>query len=186
MRTLARALLVIAFSASAFAQTPSGNVFFGYSYLNADASFTGRTSFNGWAGAVEGKLFPFVGIVGDFSEEYGHTALVPVLCPAAVPNCPPGPTRADQQIYNILFGPRVSVSVKGIRPFAHVLAGFSHLSEGGGLPSNTSFAVAVGGGADFRLMRFVAWRVQADLLHADYLQNSHVNARVSTGLVLRF
>ena len=55
----------------AAAQIPtSGNVFFGYSYYNTNLTGS-RGSLNGWEGSLEGKIFPFIGIVADFIGEYG-------------------------------------------------------------------------------------------------------------------
>jgi len=190
MRTVSgKLLLLILFSAVAYAQVPSGNVFVGYSYLNVDTnnSVARRANLNGWEGSVEGKVLPFLGVVGDFSGNYGRQS-VAVECPVTVAvggNCP---STFDARTYSGLFGPRVSVSVKGVRPFAHVLIGFSesNLSASGSSKSSTSFAAAVGGGADFRIIRFAAWRVQADIIHTAWFHNTQINARVSTGLVLRF
>ena len=48
----------------------SGNVFFGDSYYNTNLT-GGRISPNGWEGSIEGKVLPFIGLVGDFSGHYG-------------------------------------------------------------------------------------------------------------------
>jgi hypothetical protein len=64
------ALLV--FASLAIAQVPtSGNVFVGYSYYNTNLSSIDRVNTNGWEASLEGKVFPFVGIVADFSSYYG-------------------------------------------------------------------------------------------------------------------
>ena len=46
-----------------------------------------------------------------------------------------------------LFGPRLSVPVGRITPFAEAMVGVAHIHTGGSLPSpsNTSFAAAFGG-----------------------------------------
>ena len=64
--------ILLLFAGVASAQIPtSGNVFFGYSYLSTDLSSSGRANTNGWEASVEGKIFPFIGIVGDFDAHYG-------------------------------------------------------------------------------------------------------------------
>ena len=70
MRTLLIVTVAIfSLPSLAAAQIPtSGNVFFGYSYLNADLSSLGRSNFNGYNASLEGKIFPWVGLVADFSE----------------------------------------------------------------------------------------------------------------------
>ena len=58
MRKIAvTAFLLLISSAFAAAQVPtSGNVFFGYSYYNANVGGQ-RTSLNGWNGSIEGKFY---------------------------------------------------------------------------------------------------------------------------------
>jgi len=105
---------------SLFAQVPtSGNIFIGYSYNRATATIDNATNLNGWNGSLEGKIFPFVGLVADFSGYYG-SASVPASCPAIIGG---GPclTNLDMSEHNFLFGPRVSFSAGRFRPFAHVL-----------------------------------------------------------------
>ena len=62
---------LLALTGLAGAQVPKGNLFFGYSYASADIGAGNRTNLNGWNGSLEGKLFPFVGIVADVSGHYG-------------------------------------------------------------------------------------------------------------------
>ncbi len=175
------ALLIL--TASSLAQVPGGNIFLGYSY--ARTHLTGPNSdqgLNGWNGSLEGKIFPFVGIVADLSGHYGSLG---TSCPAIFPgSCPPG----DQRLYSALFGPRLSVSVGRIRPFAHALFGVSHasLTSSGSSVTDTSFASAYGGGVDLKLVPFLGWRVQVDDLHTRLYNGTQNNLRVSTGIVFRF
>jgi len=56
----------------AAAQVPtSGNVFFGYTYYHTDISSVDAANTNGWEASFEGKVLPFIGIVADFSQNYG-------------------------------------------------------------------------------------------------------------------
>jgi hypothetical protein len=158
-----------------FAQVPtSGNVFIGYSYNRANFAGDG-INLNGWTGALEGKVAPFLGIVADISGQYG----------------------SGVSQHNVLFGPRVSASIGRIRPFAHVLIGVSHVSGagcsflvafagGGGDCSDTSFGDAIGGGVDYKLIKRIGWRFQGDLLQTRFFNDTQNDFRFSTGVVVHF
>jgi hypothetical protein len=177
-------------SAFAAAQVPtSGNVFLGYSYLNTSASnlgiySSGRSNTNGWEGSLEGKIFPFIGIVADFSSHYGSQN-VTFVCPVTLSSGGCENVNASFNERNILFGPRVSVGVGKFRPFAEALFGAGHINiDGGG--TDTSFATALGGGLDVKLIRPIAWRFQGDYVQTRFFGATQNNARLSTGIVLRF
>lgn len=182
MRKIAvTAFLFLISSAFAAAQVPtSGNVFFGYSYYNANVGGQ-RTSLNGWNGSIEGKFLPLIGVVADFSGYYGSqnftTCTVPILDCVIVNN--------NFTEHNYLFGPRVSVSVGKIRPFAEVLIGAGHVHVNGG-GSDTAFATAVGGGIDYKLVHLLALRAEGDYIHTDLFNIPQNNVRISTGLAFHF
>jgi opacity protein-like surface antigen len=170
------------------AQVPSGNVFVGYSYMSADLVSSSRTNLNGWNGSVEGKVLLFIGIVADFSGHYGSAPLaVNPTCTAVIGGSCAG-LSASTNIYSFLFGPRVSVSVGKVRPFAHALFGAGHMSESASLlsSSDTSFAYALGGGVDYHLIPLISWRVQADWLQTRFFSNTQNNVRISTGITIHF
>lgn len=142
-------MLLVASACASFAQLPSGNIFLGYSYLSADtANTTGRTGLNGWEGSLEGKILPFIGVVADFSTGYGtyHRSPSPIAC--ATTGCLTFPTKEKITMY--LLGPRLTFPIHPVRPFAEALIGAAHTDEPNGTvtASDTSFATAVGGGAD--------------------------------------
>jgi len=92
-----------------------------------------------------------------------------------------------------LGGPRVSVSLGRVRQFAEGLFGWAHqtlTSRDGfaGTLTEGSFAQALGGGVDCRLVKPLAWRVEADYLQMRkfFLDQQQRDVRVSTGLVLNF
>jgi hypothetical protein len=167
------------------AQVPSGNIFVGYSYLNADTNTPSRANLNGWEGSVEGKVLPFLGLVGDFSGHYGTEQSNQFI---QVGRGGTGAVSVDGKLHSLLFGPRVSVSVHGVRPFGHVLVGGAWLTQsiGSNSVNDVSFATAVGGGVDFKLVKIAGWRVQGDLLHTQVFGNTQNNVRISTGLVFHF
>jgi len=178
-RVLAILIATLAFTACANAQVPpSGNIFLGYSYFNADTNSSNRANLNGWNGSLEGKIFPFVGIVADVGGYYG-TQNFPAICTGTCIS------NASTKTYTALFGPRVSFSVGKIRPFAHALVGAGHIS--GTLDgSDTSLSDAIGGGVDYHLIPLIAWRLQADELQTRFFSATQNNFRFSTGLVFHF
>jgi hypothetical protein len=178
---------LFAFGSFAVAQIPTaGNIFAGYSYYNTTINGTNRQSLNGWEGSLEGKLFPvpFLGIVADFSANYGDlkfpspagTCVVGVVC---------SPVSVNSHVDNFLIGPRVSVSIGRVRPFAQALFGFGHINTNG-FGSDTSFASGVGGGLDYRLISIIGWRFQGDYIHTRLFNSTQNNLRLSTGVVIRF
>ena len=168
------------------AQIPSGNVFLGFSYENTNSSALNlnlsRPNLHGWEASFEGKVLPFVGIVGDVSGHYGSQSFTEPT-PNGLENIN---VTGHEQEY--LVGPRLSVPVGKFTPFAEVLVGVAHIHTGGTLPgpSNTSFATAVGGGLDYRLFGPVAARVEGDYLRTKFFNSTQNNLRLSAGVVFRF
>jgi hypothetical protein len=175
-----------------FAQLPGGNVFIGYSYLSADLVPGSRTSLNGWNGSVEGKVLPFIGLVGDFSGHYGSASFLSSgICPlplGALPGACVVINSGSVSEHNFLVGPRASFTVGKFRPFVHALIGGAHITESasGSSNSSTSFAYALGGGLDYHLVPLISWRIQADALQTRFFSNTQNNVRISTGIVVHF
>jgi hypothetical protein len=187
-RNLAIAFTLFALATVACAQIPGGNVFVGYSYMSADLASNSRSNLNGWNASVEGKVLPFIGLVADFSGHYGSVPLsVNPTCTSVIGGACSS-LSASANLHSFLFGPRVSVSVGKVRPFAHALLGAAHMSQSSSLlsSSDTSFAYALGGGFDYHLIPLISWRVQADLLQTRFFSNTQNNVRISTGIVVRF
>jgi len=187
MRKVAAVCFGIVLSATlASAQIPtSGNIFVGYSFERSDWSgLTGNssgTNLNGWEASLEGKVFPHLGIVTDFGSHYGSETFT-----ALTTNGPFNASVSGHQ-WELLFGPRVSVSVGKFTPFAEAMFGVAHIHNGDFFDtSNTSFAEALGGGIDYRLVRLLALRVEADYIHTHLFSTTQNNFRLSTGIVFRF
>jgi opacity protein-like surface antigen len=186
MRTIFLTFLVFIFAAMASAQIPtSGNVFFGYSYYNTDLSSIDRANTNGWEASLEGKVFPHIGIVADITGHYGSQNFPGAACPVGQPPCIPVTFNANISEHNVLFGPRLSVSVGKFRPFAEVEFGVAHVNANAA-GSDTSFGTALGGGLDYHLLRLVAWRFQGDYVQTRFFGTHQNNVQISTGIVLRF
>jgi opacity protein-like surface antigen len=183
-------LIIVApllFAGLAVAQVPGGNVFFGYSYYNTDLSSIDRANTNGWEASVEGKVVPFLGFVADVDSHYGSQNFP--ICPVV----PPGgggsgcsSFNADVTERNFLFGPRVSFSVGKFRPFIEGLFGGAHVDANNGGGSDTSFATALGGGLDYKIIKPLAWRFQGDYVQTRFFGTTQNNVRLSTGIVFRF
>jgi opacity protein-like surface antigen len=170
------------------AQVPRGNIYFGYSYYNTDSS-PNRGDLNGFQATLEGKVAPMLGIVADFTGHYGSLNF-PVFCSLCT-----GPTTASANAdqYEVMFGPRVSFSAGKFRPFAEFEVGVGHVSTSGSATaanlisaSDTSYATALGGGLDYKILRHVAWRLEGDYVRTHFFGAGQNNLRLSTGIVFRF
>jgi opacity protein-like surface antigen len=180
MRRLVAVAIAVLFSgALAQAQIPSGNIFVGYS-LSQVNSFGGTKNLNGWEGSLEGKFLPWIGIVGDFSAGYGTDNSFATINGCS--NCVSFNTSLRRNTY--LIGPRVSIPIGRFTPFAHALFGVAHINDQGS--TDNSFATAVGGGLDYRLIKGIAWRFQLDNVHTSFFSVGANNLRFSTGIDVRF
>jgi len=153
---------------------PKAEVFGGFSLAHLDTenaqSFlvgTGvsiKTWYPGWELAGQYNLTKLLGIKADFSGNYG----TPVSAPG-VTGLPGG------RAYTFLFGPVVSLRHDRITPFVHALFGGNHFSVdssavvGNPAISDTAFAMAFGGGLDWKLTHHFAIRVG----QFDYLYTKH-------------
>jgi hypothetical protein len=189
-------LLLCCFVARSSGQVSGVNVFGGYSHLNPNGvgSF-GGTGLNGLEGSVEEKVFPFVSLVEDFSWTYSgpFSRAEPAVTCAPLPGSLPGgcvntisPSSISEDTF--LFGPRASFRIKEFRPFVHALFGGAHVNESayGAAGSSTAFAAAFGGGLDYRFTKRFSWRIQVDAVQTRFFSASQTNARIATGIVVRF
>lgn len=157
------AALLLLVSVSARAQDKA-EIFGGYSYQRVDNSPS--FNLNGWELSGQYKFARWLGGVVDLDGHYGS------------------PRGISTSTHQYLFGPQVSWPAR-VSPFAHVLIGAAHVKVGG--LGDTSFSTAIGGGIDARLVHGLYWRViQGDYIHTQFFGSGQNNARVSTGIVLRF
>jgi len=104
-----------------------------------------------------------MGIVTDFSGHYGSESFV-----AESVN---GPIRVNvtRHEWEVLFGPRLSIPVGNFTPFAEAMFGIAHIHNGDFVDhTNTSFATALGGGLDYRLVRFLARAWKSTICTRDF------------------
>lgn len=161
-----------AWPAAAHALGPGGDVYFGDSRLGANAFYPNTPGLNGWEAAGHLHLIPFFGAELDVAH-YGL-----------------GADAVTPRTTTVLLGPRFTVGAAGIHLFVHGLAGWEHSSNGGAQPtpiSGGALTVAAGGGVDFRILPFFAWRINGDYINSPTQSpSSSSHDRFGTGLVFRF
>ena len=164
---MARRLLIFlglffVFSISAKAQ--GIDLFGGYTYERLGTS--PARNLNGVEITGQFKFTNWLGVAADLD---GHFGL---------------PSQPDGRTLHFMVGPQISFPTR-ISPFFHVLAGVGHLSDGG--VKSTSFAGAIGGGIDMRIVPLISWRIiQADDIITNQFGGVQHSARLSTGFVFRF
>jgi hypothetical protein len=199
-------LAVVILCAGALVAQTTGNLYGGYSFVSNDLhisraigeagsySANGRGNLNGWNFSGEIKVFHWIGATADFNGAYGSVPISFFSGPFGASN---PPNRISTTFYTYLFGPRVSMQMGKIRPFAEVLLGVASQSLDLGIldsGQDHNFAFAVGGELDYRVLRPLAWRIEGDYVHTSLFKGLQVtghtpaqqNFRLSTGIVVRF
>jgi outer membrane immunogenic protein len=97
----------------------------------------------------------------------------------------------SEHLINYMFGPKVALTNSGrITPFAQALFGGARISAsalGTSLGSDSSFAMALGGGADVQLTRSVSFRaIQFEYFYTHFGGEKQNNMRLQSGIVFRF
>ena len=185
LKLLVSLLVVFALSAvsvSAQESAPKVDIFAGYSYLQANPGVTGNDSFHlhGGSASIAYNFTTSLSAVADFGGY--NIGNVPV-------------THANGTLSSYLFGPRYSFRhFRKITPFGQVLFGDAHADSKvfNTSGSQNAFAMAVGGGVDYKLFNHIAIRpVQADYFLTRFNvgttgTQTQNNLRLSTGFVVRF
>jgi outer membrane immunogenic protein len=164
-------------------ETPKVDVFAGYSYVRENPGPRSGDSFslNGGSASVTYHLRDGVSAVADFGGYHNGNILG---------------TGVDGTLSTYLFGPRISYrSYRHFTPFAEALFGVAHAGAsiaGGAHGSQNAFAMAIGGGVDYRINNRFSFRP----LQVDYLMTrfpagtpnnqTQNNLRASTGIVMHF
>jgi opacity protein-like surface antigen len=205
------ALLTIALftsSAIASAQTDKKPEFFaGYSYESVDTgikstdltatttSLDSRFNSNGLNLSATGYLTKRLGITGDFSANFANRA----------DTFGTDTGNSKVSLYNFTGGPQLRFpSMSKFTPYVHVLAGLArrNLTEtftsgiNNFTDNNTSFAMNLGGGLDYRLNQRLAWRLVQFDYNPIWLRGRTINTtsfpdrtlngfRFSTGMVIK-
>jgi hypothetical protein len=134
-----------------------------------------RMNFNGWDASAAFKLAPHIAAEADFAGLYSSTT--------------------HNTLRTYMGGPHISTDLGRVTVYGHLLFGGLNAS-GFTAPSATSFALALGGGADIWLNRHIGVRpIQFDYLHnrndaaaqtGTAGSGSGNNFRITSGIVVRF
>ena len=157
--------------------------FIGYDFTLAEGD---PSNLNGWNFSFAGNIREPIGLVLDISGVYG--SITDDLSSG-------GPIKNSLQRYMFLVGPQFSFpEITRVTPFAHALFGaaldLTQVDVSGirqGSASAGAFAMAMGGGMDFRINSFVNLRLfQTDYVLTTFGGGAQSNFRVSTGVVFLF
>lgn len=157
-------LLALCLLASVSAHAQSVDVYGGYSYLRFRGSPAGN--YNGWQLGGEYKFRSWLGAAVDLGATYGS------------------PTGVGSSVHTYLFGPQVSFPAR-VSPFAHILIGAAHFSQGSF--GDTSLSEGYGAGIDSKLLPSVSWRIlEGDVIHTHFFGTTQNDLRLATGIVIHF
>jgi hypothetical protein len=165
---------------------PGFEFYGGYSYVFVPYDSTSQTpisgGMNGWDSSLRVPL-PFapqwLGAKGDVSGSYRSD----------------GSLDLNPHAYFFLLGPQITAHMGNSTLWVHGLAGSAHLNNAAlpSLTSNSTFALALGGGVDIGLAHRLAWRFSLDYYNTHFCssdsavqQIANSNGRVSSGPVFRF
>jgi opacity protein-like surface antigen len=159
---------------------PKGEVAGNYTYVrvNLGGGIPGQNC-QGGGGSAAANLNSYFGIVGEF----GGCKLTGL------------PSGASAHVFTYLFGPRLTYRGSGkLEPFGEFLFGGAHIGGTvfGSSGSDNAFAMAIGGGADYKVSRNVALRLgQFDYLYTKFNEGTGLpqhqnNFRIQAGIVFRF
>jgi outer membrane immunogenic protein len=164
-------------------ETPKVDVFAGYSYVRENPGPSSGDSFslNGGSASLTYHIRDWVSAVADFGGYHNGNILG---------------SGVDGTLSTYLFGPRIAYrSYRHFTPFAEGLFGVAHAGAGiagGTLGSRSAFAMAIGGGVDYRINnRFSLRPLQVDYLLTRFAEGTpnnqtQNNLRASTGIVIHF
>jgi len=183
-------LLLACFTLPAHAQDIEA--FAGYSYLRTTGAYVQHASLNGWNVELSANVRSW-GVVADFSGHYGGNVNYFI------------PIGEDGRGLTFLFGPQYSFrKVPRVTPFVHALFGGVQAEQlavvpaaGGACPApgcssfprfnETDFAMAFGGGIDFKVRDHVWIRaIQVDYVRQNFSSATMNSPRISAGIVYRF
>jgi opacity protein-like surface antigen len=204
MRAILPVMFVLILSWPAHSQEyHQWEIFGGFDYLNMNAenvTLLSGQSVNllqnayGWHITATENVTNWIGGIVDVSGDYANRTLN-LGTPTA-----PFNARFNSQVYPILFGPRFYLrKLNHITLFGEPTIGFTvarlNFASASEVPGETPFtethwAYALGGGADYGLTDGFAIRVQADLIRSHFPESLERdfqnNYRVTGGIVFKF
>ena len=147
---------------------PKAEFFGGYQYSHLE----GGVNANGFDFSATGNFNDYFGITADLGSSFTTQSGVSI------------------HNYTYTFGPQLALRAnKGFTPFVHVLLGGDRAtaSVSGASASANGFAMLAGGGADFNINKWAAFRGAADWMtvHSNGASSSK-NVRMLMGIVLKY
>lgn len=208
-RTVLLGAIVLLLGVAAWAQEfPRFEAAADYSYARyvPSANHVNNYSLNGGGGSFDVNLTQYLGIKMDLQ---GYNSNTNTLTIPPGPNFPNGVSgRVSGNLFTYLFGPQIKFRLGGFHPFVHALYGGAHTNVYGtafqvlcqpisgqcnfkSSPSGNAFAMAYGGGIDFRINKSISFRpAEIDYLYTkfsnQFTNTNQNNFRYSAGLVLTF
>jgi hypothetical protein len=206
-------LIALLFPLTVAAQnTPKIELFGGYSYLRLTKdSGLQPAGLNGWNAAAKLNVTPRIGVLADFSGDYGQRELAPYQLFLPIPGNPnptiqtePGHARQ----HTFVIGPEIRVLRRGrVTLSARTLVGVAKtntlilpltvpvqlpLGPNGEsvtfsrrtISGGVAFAGSLGADLDYRITDRFSFRIlQPELLLVNFVGATPVHARISTGIV---
>ncbi len=154
---------------------PKGEVAGNYTYIRLDSGGSGNNlNCHGGGGSAAWNLNSYFGVVGEFAG-CKVTGLASGVSAHAI---------------SYLFGPRLTYrGHSSLEPFGEFLFGGAHTSAsaGGTTVTDSAFAMALGGGVDYKATRSIALRLgQFDYFYTKFGNTHQNNFRLQAGVVFRF
>jgi len=159
---------------------------------NGRAAFNGATvsfndqrqNYNGFSAEFNQNITRHVGIVTSFSGTYNNNGYVDTKTGRAF--------GATAQRYDLMIGPRYNWRLSGVTPFAHAMAGVTHMrvnfddTLSPQRRADTAFAMAFGGGLDVHAGEHLDVRViQVDYLPTFFNSERQDNLRIGAGIKIK-
>jgi hypothetical protein len=94
--------------------------------------------------------------------------------------------REHVKLVNFTGGPRIAWRQRRWEPWGHALFGLSHEQPQTAAGGRNTFAIQVGGGADYRLNPRLSFRLEGDWLRTQFFSQSQNNFVLVGGIVLHF
>lgn len=207
------ALLLWPFPLTVVAQdTPRAELFDGYSHLRLTKdSELEPADLNGWNASVKLNVTPRIGVLADFSADYGRRSLAPYQLFLPIPGNPSPVIRTepgDIHQYTFSVGPGIRIVHHGrLTVNARALVGIAKtntlilpltapiqfpLGPNGEpvtfsrrtIPGGTGLVGSLSAGLDYRISDHLSYRiVQPELLVVNFIGSTPIDMRISTGIV---
>jgi hypothetical protein len=162
-----------------------------------------KLSMNGWNVSLQENSADWWGGIVDFSGNYGTKNVDLSQTAQALGLVPSGTNviaKFKPTIYTFAGGPQFTYRKRGkVQPFARIMFGAAHSDLAPDVftstalsiyaptfkTNDTSFTFIGGGGVDYRLKSYAAFRVAGDYIHTSLFSETQNNLRMSVGVDFR-